>query len=230
MFPLRFSTERVRTLFILTCLVFISACQHQLKQSEPKPGVWLNDAAHFAEHSARRRQIESWRYAAKIGLTTPVLREQANLVWQYNQSAQANPKNEVRLFGPLGVGAVRMQFDENGAVLFDQKGRAHYGDSAEQLLKRIVGWPIPVDALSAWLFSMPTNTAPFRYQLGEDQHVAILEQLGWRIEYSGYREYSGEYMPRKIIASRDLPSSEGQKGGTVIVKLITKSLKQPQTL
>jgi len=220
MFSLRFLNRRLRALSILASLAFISACQHQVKPSEPKPGD-------FTEHSERRSQAESWRYAAKIGLTTPMLREQANLVWQYNQAAQTNPKNEVRLFGPLGVGAVRMQFDENGAVLFDQKGRAHYGDSAEHLLNRIVGWPIPVDALSAWLFSMPSSAAPFRYQLGEDQHLAILEQLGWRIEYSAYRDYSGELMPRKIVASRDLPVIGDQKGGTIIVKLVTKSLKQP---
>ncbi len=215
---------------MLATLVLLSACQHQVKPSEPIPGVWLSDAAYFAEHSARRSQAESWRYAAKIGLTTPMLREQANLVWQYSQAAQAKPKNEVRLFGPLGVGAVRMQFDEKGAVLFDQKGRPHYGDSAELLLNRIVGWPIPVDALSSWLFSMPSSAAPFRYQLGDDQHLAVLEQLGWRIEYSAYRDYSGELMPRKIVASRDLPATKGQKGGTIIVKLVTKSLKQPHTL
>lgn len=227
MLPLRFSNRRARALLTIASLVFISACQHQLKPSEPEPGVWLSDAAYFTEHSARRSQVQSWRYAAKIGLTTPMLREQANLVWQYNQTLETAPDNEVRLFGPLGVGAVRMQFDENGAVLFDQKGRAHYGDSAEQLLNRIVGWPIPVDALSAWLFSMPSSAAPFRYQLGEDQHLAILEQLGWRIEYSAYRDYSGEFMPRKIIASRVLLAGESEKGGTIIVKLITKSMKQP---
>ncbi len=215
----------IRTIFILVNLAFISACQHQLKPSEPKSGVWLSDASYFAEKSARYSQTESWRYAAKIGLTTPVLREQANLVWQYNKAAEPGLANEVRLFGPLGVGAVRMHFDENGAVLFDRKGRAHYGDSADNLLYQIVGWPIPVDALSAWLFSRPSAAAPFRYQLGEDQHLAILEQLGWRIKYSAYRDYSGELMPRKITASRDLPATADQKGGTITVKLITKSLK-----
>jgi len=187
---------------------------------------WLSDARYFEEQLARRGQAQNWRYAAKIGLTTPVLKEQANLVWQYDQAAVGEHKNEVRLFGPLGVGAVRLQFDESGAVLFDQKGRAHYGDNAEQLLNRIVGWPIPVDALKAWLFLMPSDVAPFRYQLDQEMHLATLEQLGWRIEYSAYRDFAGESMPRKIVASRDLPKVDGQEAGAIIVKLITKSLKQ----
>ena len=104
----------------------------------------------------------------------------------------------------------------------------HRGDSAEALLTRIVGWPIPIDALRSWMFVMPTQDAAFRYALDADMRVQLIEQLGWVIEYSSYREYNGEFMPRKIVASKMLfdPNYDETNSAAdpkVVVKLITKS-------
>ncbi len=206
--------------------LLVAACQ-----SLPQPdvadhdSVWRNDLAHFSDGYRHIKSRQSWRYSAKVGLTTPDLREQANLVWE-----NRDQNNTVRLFGPLGAGAVKLQFDNNGVVLSDNKGVLHRGNNAEQLLTRIVGWPIPIDALSFWMFAVPANGAAFRYTLDENQRVSELEQLGWRISYSDYKEYDDRIMPRKIVASKQLSSEllngeDNTQNNKIVVKLITKNWK-----
>jgi len=172
--------------------MFLSACQSLPQPTETDSKVnWLNGADFFEQRSRQAQQQVAWRYSAKVGISAPDLREQANLVWTYRDQA-----NDVRLFGPLGIGAVKLQFDEFGVVLSDNKGLLHRGKNAEQLLTRIVGWPIPIEALRSWIFVLPDNGSAFRYQLDENQQVMVLEQLGWSIEYSSYREYGGRLLSK----------------------------------
>ena len=207
-----------RLLFAVLMALFISACQ-SLPETPASKAEWLDNPDYFSARFEQVQQQQTWRYSAKVGLTTPQAREQANLVWEFGDQA-----NSVRLFGPLGVGAIKLEFDQYGVVLSDNKGVIHQGKSAEELLTRIVGWPIPIDALSSWIFVLPNKNAAFRYTLDENQNVKSLEQLGWLIEYSAYKEYEGRLMPRKVTATRQLPySSSADTKDSVVVKLITKN-------
>jgi len=167
----------------------------------------------FKEREQHYQVLNRWRYSAKVGLNTPRTRQVANIIWDYSDQA-----NNVRLFGPLGVGAVRMQFDQYGVELTDNRGRLHQGSNAEELISRIAGWPIPMDALSRWLFVLPTKDAVYRYQLDDDNNIAVMEQLGWSIEYSDYKIYNDRLLPRKIVATKPLAND-----GAVVVRLITKN-------
>ena len=215
----------LRFFFLLSALLLVSACQYKgVIESEAPSQAWLSDPSYFDDQLKSLKQRSDWRYAAKVGVTTPSKREQANLVWKYS-SHNDEGQNEVRIFGPLGVGAVRLNFDSSGAVVYDQKGLAHHGRTAEQLLTKIVGWPIPVDALNSWLFAVPDNKTHYRYKLDQDGNLAVLEQLGWQISYSAYREYAGTLIARKIVATRELTVNDSQGVSSITVKLITKSLK-----
>ena len=228
--------KRCRVLAITLLIAFLAACQNLPKTPNTQAEVnWRSNSDVFVDRQQFAQERETWQYSAKVGLSTPKLNEQANLIWEFTDQA-----NSVRMFGPLGVGTIKLQFDEFGVVLSDNKGVLHRGDSAEQLLTHIVGWPIPIDALSSWMFVLPAPGAAYRYALNENRQVERLEQLGWLIQYSDYRNYQGQSMPRKIIASKTLSPSKkrstankrratvGRKNAThqqVVVKLITKSWK-----
>ncbi len=214
---------------LLIAMCFLAACQSVPPVTDPAlEKGWSRDVNNFmqAHQSAyqMREGLIDWRYSAKVGISTPEAREQANLVWQF-----ADQANQVRLFGPLGVGAIKIDFDQYGVVLSDSRRVLHRGDSAEALMKEIVGWPIPIDALSYWLFALPLPDKAFQYQDNESGALRKLRQLGWEIEYTAYKQYvlnesqspieerRQEYLPSKIIASK-----EDENGGLVVVKLITK--------
>lgn len=216
----------IRVSVMMASALVLSACQTTSKPVAKPEIEWLGDTDFFSEKLALASTQNVWRYAAKVGVTTPRAKEQANMVWHFSDQA-----NNVRLFGPLGAGAVRLEFDRLGVVLSDQKGVLHRGNSAEELLTRIVGWPIPIDALRYWLFALPNPEEPYRYQLDAAGYVSVLEQQGWQIEYSAYKDYGGNgvsdetsvakhRLPRKLIASKQLEDQQ-----VVVVKLITKSWK-----
>ena len=204
----------------LISLFFLSACQTWSVSKPPTEAaqVWRQDSAYFDSSRTRIESLQQWRYTAKVGITTPTVREVANIVW--NIEGQAN---DVRLFGPLGIGAVSLKFDQYGAVLSDNAGVTHRGTSAQSLLTKVVGWPIPIDALNSWLHVLPKPGSVYRYQLNEaGTEVTQLDQLGWQIQYSSYRLYGqGEataLLPRKIVATKVLPNKD-----KMVVKLVTKS-------
>ena len=155
-------------------------------------------------------------------MVTKQIQEQANVVWDY-----ADQTNSVRLFGPLGAGQVKLEFDQYGVQLSDNKGLLHRGlaaegVTAEKLLTDITNLPIPVDALVYWLFVLPAPEFAFTYQLDSQGNVASLQQLGWQISFSDYRDYAGNLLPRRLTAIRDDVEQ------AVTVKLITKNWQWAQ--
>ena len=198
-----------RILLLAACLLV--GCQHKPAINTSPAIEWHSDREYFQQDESDHANSQ-WRYSAKVGITTDKLREQANIVWQFQDQA-----NSVRLFGPLGAGAIKIEFDQYGVRLSDNKGELYSGDSAEILLKRITGWSIPVDTLRYWLFARPAPDRVFRYQLDEQDSVSTLEQAGWSIRYDDYRDYGASAkLPRKLIATKS-----GASG--VSVKLITKA-------
>lgn len=191
----------------------LAGCQHKPQVDSNSSSAW-HSGHEYSSHDEAIHKRPQWRYSAKVGITTDNSQEQANLVWQFKDQA-----NSVRLFGPLGAGAIKIEFDQYGVRLSDSKGELYEGDNAEHLLKRITGWSIPVDTLRYWLFAQPAPDAVFRYQLDSEGDVSTLEQAGWTIHYGDYRDYGAHAkLPRKLTATKlgDLEIS---------VKLITKAWK-----
>lgn len=226
------SKEFIKYIAVFLLLLGISACQTTQYGSEshaplepPLSGQWYNDLAPFKSQLAEHKQRSNWQYRAKVGVITPDLREQVNLVWQFDEQL-----NRIKLFGPLGVGAVKLEFDQNGATLHDNKGRVYQGRTADAVLEQVTGWPIPVDALGYWLFALPMPDRRFEYQLNNTSQISHLKQLGWEIRYSDYRDYAianpsesiepatQTWQARKITAIKRVSPTQ-----QVTVKLITKA-------
>ena len=205
-----------KVLLILLIMV-LSACQPKKiiieDDSEIRP--WRSDKQIFSLNQSLNELNHAWEYHAKIGLKTNSGNEQAKLIWKY-----AKQNNKLRLFGPLGMGTIKLNFDQFGAQLVDNKGNIHKGWNAEVLLNDIVGWPLPIDALAQWLFMLPDHEFAYQYRLNADGQLESIRQLGWQIDYKDYRFYAGQLLPRKITA---FMQSDNTDLGKVTVKLITKS-------
>ena len=208
--------KKLKALMTITVLITVSACQTVPKRSQPsEPGsiAWLT-AESFAEKPIREIP-DDWRYSGKMGIKTSDVKESANIIWNYSDQ-----NNQVRLFGPLGAGALRLDFDAYGVVLTDNKGIKHFGDNAQVLLEKLTGWPLPVSSLSSWLFAKPDQNSAFEFHLDADGNLLGLRQNGWEIAYSGYRLFDDVWMPRKILAKK---SSSTGNHRSIKVTLVTKS-------
>jgi outer membrane lipoprotein LolB len=209
-----------RAIGVVILLIALAACQTRpIVAPDTKSENWLRDADQLPVTNQGLRDLTSWQYSAKVGLSINGKAEQANLDWVFHDQS-----NQIRLFGPLGSGTVKLEFDQFGAQITDNKGRVYIGNAAEgrdaqQLLTEVVGWPIPVNALAFWLFVLPAPEAAFEYQLDQVGQVTALRQLGWRISYADYRDYGGQLLPRKITAFKSFADA---RLGKVRVRLIAK--------
>ena len=203
----------VHRLIAISALVVLSACTSLPPVPDENAASWSRDKQFFRAALMQHDQRVSWQYNAKVGVRTPKASEAANLVWQ-----REHDTHKVRLFGPLGAGTVIIDFDSHGVVISDSKGEVHRGRSAERLLNRIVGWPIPLEALTFWLFALPNPSTVYQYQLSDDGRVSALRQLGWEIHYSAYQQFdNGDWLPRKVVARKAV------REGEVVVRLVSKS-------
>ena len=169
---------------VAVLVLLLVACETTpTKQDNAPREAWLTDSAFFQASYASHANLAAWRYSAKVGVVAPDGAEQANMIWVFERPTS----NVVRLFGPLGLGAIKIEFDEQGVTLSDRKGLLHKGHNAQQLLEDIVGLSIPVDALHYWLFSLPLPNAAYDYRLDQESQLGVLRQLGWVINYSNYR-------------------------------------------
>jgi outer membrane lipoprotein LolB len=207
-----------RLLHVLILVAGLAACASQPKivspASELPASEWRSDRQHFSKVAEMLLDMPFWRYSGKIGLRSNGIKESANVVWQ-----MSNQSNDVRLFGPLGMGAVKLEFDQYGVQLSDNEGVVHQGEDAQTLLTEIIGWPLPIDALSRWLFLQPDLTQVFQYRLNGNGQLDAIRQFGWQINYRDYRDYNGRQLPRKLAAEKYFDNT---KLGAVSVKLITK--------
>jgi len=86
----------------------------------------------------------------------------------------------LNLYGPLGVTVAKIAVDEKEATLERPGKEPLRSNNAENLTSLAIGYPIPIDQLSAWLEGKPIANRPFRLLAKEDG----FEQAGWKVLYT----------------------------------------------
>lgn len=206
---------QLRGVAALTMVLLLVGCQTLPDKSASDTQEWLRSQSYFKQAAYQHSQLSHWEFSGKVGIRSDTLSESANIIWKY-----ADQSNNVRMFGPLGAGAIKLDFDRYGVQLSDSKGLVHRGNSAEQLLTQIVGWPIPIDALNFWLFGLPAPDSVYEYQLSDTGRLSQLKQMGWTISYSAYTDYPkiNRNFARKVLAQKQVSGEQ-----TLTVKIITKN-------
>lgn len=96
---------------------------------------------------------------------------------------------------PLGNTVARVEKTRNGVTL-TSGSKTVSADSAEQLTREQLGWPLPLDNLIWWIRGMPAPSEPYQQQDG-----ALLQQ-GWKIRFVS-AEGSRSLYPDRVELSRD---------------------------
>jgi len=103
--------------------------------------------------------------------------------------------------GPLGIGTVRIEGDGRTVTLTDKNNDKTVLLDAEAELFVRYGWTIPVARLRFWALGIPDPSMPAITTVDPAGRLLRLEQSGWVVEISEYREGGGTDMPRKLTAS-----------------------------
>ena len=181
----------LRQAALLAIIVAASGCATQ------RETLTLPDLGGWAARTGFLAGADKFEFAARIGVKTTDDGFNGKLRWIQDGAAF-----EATVGGPLGVGTVRIEGEGDAVVLTDNDGaRTELGDVETDLLLRY-GWTIPVSSLRYWALGIPDPEAPAETRFHADGLLASLEQRGWTVIISHYRDGgAGQPMPYRFSAS-----------------------------
>lgn len=183
----------LRNLLLLTLLLTLGACSNLHQRETLEFG---GDAAAWQAHRNTVTPLDSWTLHGKLGVRAPNESGSGTVLWLQQQDHY-----DIRLSGPLGRGATRIQGDDHGVTL-DIAGQTPVSaPSADALLEQQIGWRLPVEHLLWWVRGLPAPDSPSHLQLNPDSQLARLAQAGWTIEYSRYQPIDGVQLPQRLQLS-----------------------------
>ena len=161
-----------------------------------RPSVDLPDIEAWDSRTAVLGEVREWEFRGRVAVKAGD--EGFNGEFDWLQDGDAF---RATVGGPLGVGTVRIEGNGRSMVLTDKDGARTELEDAERELQWRYGWTIPVESLRYWALGIPDPSAPGLTEFNEEGRLARLEQGGWTVEISRYREAAGQQMPRILTAT-----------------------------
>ncbi len=169
--------------------LFIAGCAVTPAAKAP-----LNQHLSLETRTNQAINLRSWKIDGLISIVTSDQELSANLRWQ--QHLQEN--YEINLFGPLNMGAVSIVGNVSGVVL-KANNNVYQAKSAEGLLLQYMGWTLPVASLYYWVRGVASPDAFSVVQTDHFNHLIMLKQDGWEIDYLRYTSINNIDLPSKLV-------------------------------
>lgn len=119
----------------------------------------------------------------------------ANFQWH-----QSGHHFTISIIGALGAGSLDIQNHGHTVTLKTSKGETYTATTPEELLKKVLGWTVPITPMQYWLQGVPAPKLPIKLALSEDgKHLSFLEQAGWKVTYQSYMQVGPRMFPQKIL-------------------------------
>jgi len=162
------------------------------------PGLGAEALA--ARHDAALAAFERFRVRGGLGVWNDESSLSARVDWRQRGEAL-----EVDLAAPLGLGTVRLARRDGRASLARGEAPPLVGDSAERLLQRALGLPVPVPLgqLEAWLRGLPGDGHDVRRDAaGRLRSLRWNDALGtaWQARVLRYTTFEGLDLPSLVTA------------------------------
>jgi len=183
------------TLCALCGLILVGCANQVLQPSRTSP----EDA--WQQRRIGLSAIQTWELKGRLSVRTTRQGGQATLIWE-----RIADSHKIQMYGPLGGGRVVLTKNELGAELRDSKKNVYRGDTAEDVLYRAAGWPVPFEALKYWVSGLPSPDSPSQPVLDQWGRLERLRQSGWEVRFLEYRQNGDSELPRKIFI-KSLPGT-----------------------
>lgn len=179
-----------RGAIMLATLLLVAGC------ATTRTGIPLPNLDSWGSRVAVLGQQSHWEFNGRIAVKAGDEGFNGKIIWSQRASVFSTT-----VAGPLGVGAVRIEGDEREVVLTDNDGLQTVLQDAESELLWRYGWSIPVKSLRYWALGIPDPARPAKTEIDDEGRLRSLEQGGWRVEISRYRDAAGQSMPRILTAT-----------------------------
>ncbi len=176
----------------VACLVLVSCSSRQLVAPDRQA----------AENAYYRRAIslnslDSWELAGKLSIDDGQDGGSGRLSWRVHEN-----ESLMKFRGALGKASWQLESGTGFAELQKSDGSVTRADTASELLEAELGWYIPVESLKSWALGVAAPGDPELLDLDDYGRVLAMQQSGWNITFSRYREFGDFELPGRMDAVR----------------------------
>ena len=169
-----------------------------LQSCATAPGEPGNEAGRLQRYEARADELSSrtdWSLKGRLAVSNAEDGGSGNLHWQ-----EDSRRTRMSFHGALGRGAWRLEVNDQGAELELADGTRYRADEVQSLVREQIGWEVPIAALAWWVRGLEAPADVESRRLGDDGTLEYLDQLGWQIEFSHYRNVGSTSLPLRLTA------------------------------
>lgn len=176
---------------VIALVIFLSACQTM------GPGPLSTTTVDWVTRSEQLSGIQSWHVVGALGVRNEHKAWNSTVHWR-----QKNKAYDMSFVAPLGQGKMHLEGVPGDVRLTTTENKVLKAATPESLLKKSMGWNIPVSALFYWVRGVPVPQTKAKVQFDQYQHIKRMEQSGWVIEYQRYATVKGIDLPGKISMTK----------------------------
>lgn len=175
----------------LIALLALSACHAPQRVVRPDGSDAL--AARRAELGARER----WSFEGRVAVSDGKDSGSARITW-----AQDGERYAITLRAPVSGETWRLAGDASGCRLEGLRPEPIVGPDPQELLRRELGWNLPVRALAAWARGVSGDATAAEIVLDEGGLPSRLREQGWQVSYRDWHRDRTPALPKRIEADR----------------------------
>jgi len=161
-----------------------------------RPSVDLPELSTWELRQEVLGELVDWEFRGRIAVKAG--NDGFNGKFNWSQTGEAF---NATVSGPLGIGTVKIEGNEETIVLTDKDGVASILSDPEAELYDRYGWTIPVASLRYWALGIPDPSNAAETEVDVAGRLVRLEQSDWSVSISRYLEHAGQQMPRTLTAS-----------------------------
>lgn len=158
------------------------------------------DAGLLRAQQAREQALahaDHWTLQGRLGVSDGQHGGSGSLSW-----TQDGDHYVFVLRGPLNSGNFRLSGDADGALLEGLDGGPLRGPDAEALMRKALGWDVPLRDLRAWVLGLRADSGPAQLSFGGNRLPSLLQQDGWAVDYRQWDTSREPPLPQKIYADK----------------------------
>lgn len=177
----------------LLVTLWLTACASLMPAPDEQTAV--PSGADWRQHAAEVASLDAWFLKGRIAIRTEREGWNATLHWR-----QQTDRFTLRVLAPLGQGTVELQGGEHQAITLVTSDNQRYSAAdAESLMRKQLGWSVPVEGLKYWVRGLPAPGGGISSATPDEQgRIRTLEQQGWHIEFKDYTDALDRSLPRKL--------------------------------
>jgi outer membrane lipoprotein LolB len=159
------------------------------------------DAGLLNAQLAREKALahaDHWVLQGRLGVSDGKTGGSGSFSWTQN-----GDQYEFVLRGPAISGMnFRLSGGADGALLEGLDGGPLRGPDAEVLMRKALGWEVPLRDLRAWVLGLRADSGPAELDFGVDRLPSLLQQDGWTVDYREWDTARTPPLPTKVYADR----------------------------